>query len=84
MFLEWFSVLFEVLQCFGLPIQEINSWPFGPIEEQVMLVLDMMDLQFLQASPIMGYVTFVIFFFIIMAALIVFISLMFVFMRGNK
>ncbi|KAA6383024.1 MAG: hypothetical protein EZS28_021449 [Streblomastix strix] len=77
-------LLFEILQCVGLPMQEILSWPMGPIKNFVMSVLDYMDFQFFTTTPNMSYILFSILFIVVMASVFIFIALLFVFKNGDS
>ncbi|KAA6328576.1 MAG: hypothetical protein EZS28_053701, partial [Streblomastix strix] len=77
-------LIFEILQCVGLPMQEIMAWPMGPAKDLIMTALDFMDLQFFTATPTMSYILFSVLFFTIIVSITIFISLLFVFKNGDS
>lgn len=77
-------LLFEILQCVGLPIQEIVAWPMGPLKGFIMGVLDYMDFQFFTTTPNLSYILFTVLFVLVMASVFTFVALMFVFAKGDS
>ncbi|KAA6377097.1 MAG: hypothetical protein EZS28_027377 [Streblomastix strix] len=82
--IDYGPLLFEILQCVGLPMQEIMAWPMGPVKSFVMGALDYMDLQFFTTTPIMSYILFSVLFIVVMASVFIFIALLFVFKNGDS
>ncbi|KAA6396360.1 MAG: hypothetical protein EZS28_008116, partial [Streblomastix strix] len=82
--IDYGPLLFEILQCVGLPMQEIMAWPMGPVKNFVMGVLDYMDLQFFTTTPNMSYILFSVLFALVMASVFIFIALLFVFKNGDS
>ncbi|KAA6397799.1 MAG: hypothetical protein EZS28_006675 [Streblomastix strix] len=82
--IDYGPLLFEILQCVGLPMQEIMAWPMGPIKNLVMGALDYMDFQFFTTTPNMSYILFSVLFVLVMASVFIFIALLFVFKNGDS
>ncbi|KAA6377557.1 MAG: hypothetical protein EZS28_026916 [Streblomastix strix] len=82
--MDYAPLLFEILQCVGLPVQEIMAWPMGPTKNLIMTALDYMDIQFLTQTPFMSYILFSVLFTVVMASVFTFIALLFVFANGDS